>query len=334
MNLESLTSPPETPERAARRWLLRRREGVADEQAFEAWLATAPAHRQAYAEAEALWQSSAAPAMRLAQEDSAALGAYLAAMQAPAPTRSRRTPRRAAWSLASAAALLLMTLWGGGWMHPEHWWQDLSADYVTAEGEVREWTLPDGSQLTLDAGSAVAVQVDGQQRRVELLRGAALFEVRHLAQPFSVHVGEGSARVLGTAFEVRHQAQGARVVVSEGRVAVQASQQAGAPEVVLAAGEQASFAGAQLSPAAPVDASAALAWRQGWLSVYRRPLAEVLDDLGRYYPGRIVLLNPQLGRQRVSGSFRTDDPQAALNALQALVGFEQHTLFGRLRVIR
>ncbi|PAZ18026.1 DUF4974 domain-containing protein [Pseudomonas aeruginosa] len=77
-----------------------------------------------------------------------------------------------------------------------------------------------------------------------------------------------------------------------------------------------------------------MAWRQGWLSFYRRPLAEVLDELARYYPGRILLLDDALGRQPVSGSFRSDDPEAALKSLQAVLGYRQQILFGRLVVIR
>nr|WP_132765777.1 DUF4880 domain-containing protein [Pseudomonas aeruginosa] len=41
-----------------------------------------------------------------------------------------------------------------------------------------------------------------------------------------------------------------------------------------------------------------------------------------------------LGRQPVSGSFRSDDPEAALKSLQAVLGYRQQILFGRLVVIR
>ncbi|MGV8327602.1 FecR domain-containing protein, partial [Pseudomonas aeruginosa] len=61
----------------------------------------------------------------------------------------------------------------GGWWQPGDWLQDWRADYVAAPGQVAEWKLADGSYLSLDAGSAVRVRIDGGQRRVELLRGAA-----------------------------------------------------------------------------------------------------------------------------------------------------------------
>ena len=330
-----IATSPEDAQRQARQWLLRLNDAGGDAWlgAFQAWLAADPQHARAYAEVDALWQASALPAQRLAAEEGDALGSYLTAMDRPAPRRAPSNHRRWAYPLASAACLLLM-LWAGGWWSPGHWLTDLSADYVSAPGEVREITLGDGSRLTLDADSAVAVSLDGEQRRVDLLRGAASFAVKHLPKPFVVRAGEGEARVLGTEFEVRRQGEQTRVTVAEGRVSVRGSHAVGMPEVVLGAGERVRIDGTRLGDAQPADAQAALAWRQGWLTFYRAPLGEVLERLGTYYPGRIVLLDSELAQRRVSGSFRSTDPQAALDSLQAVVGFHQQPLLGRFVLIR
>ncbi|MGC4012600.1 MAG: FecR family protein [Pseudomonas sp.] len=321
--------------RQARQWLLRLNDagGEAWLGAFQVWLAADAQHARAYAEVDALWQASAAPAKRLAAQEDDALGAYLAQMDRPIAHRAQRNHRRWAYPLASAACLLLM-LWAGGWWKPGNWLTDLSADYVSAPGEVREVVLADGSRLTLDADSAVAVSLEGEQRRVDLLRGAASFAVKHLPKPFVVRAGEGEARVLGTEFEVRRLGEQTRVTVAEGRVSVRGSHAVGMPEVVLGAGERISIDGTALGDAQPADAQAALAWRQGWLTFYRAPLGEVLERLGTYYPGRIVLLDNELAQRRVSGSFRSADPQAALDSLQAVVGFRQQPLLGRFVLIR
>ncbi|OWP48873.1 FecR family protein [Pseudomonas nitroreducens] len=330
-----IATSPEDAQRQARQWLLRLQDrgGEAWLGAFQAWLAADPRHARAYAEVDALWRASAAPAQRLAAEEGDALNAYLAQMDRPATRRMQVDPRRWCYPLASAACLLLM-LWGGGWWSPGDWVTDLSADYVSAPGEVREVTLDDGSRLTLDADSAVAVSLEGEQRRVDLLRGAASFAVKHLPQPFMVRAGEGEARVLGTEFEVRRLGEQTRVTVAEGRVSVRGSHAVGGPEVVLGAGERVGIDGTKLGNAQPADAQAALAWREGWLTFYRAPLGEVLARLGTYYPGRIVLLDQELAQRRVSGSFRSSDPQAALDSLQAVVGFRQQPLLGRFVLIR
>lgn len=334
MKSEIATSAEEAL-RQARQWLLRLNDagGEAWLGAFQAWLAADPKHARAYAEVDALWQASAEPAKRLAAEEGDALHAYLTALHRPVPRRVQRNHRRWAYPLTSVACLLLM-LWAGGWWKSGNWLTDLSADYVSAPGEVREITLDDGSRLTLDADSAVAVSLDGEQRRVELLRGAASFAVKHLPKPFVVRAGEGEARVLGTEFEVRRLGEQTRVTVAEGRVSVRGSHAVGVPEVVLGAGERVSIDGTKLGNAQPADAQAALAWRQGWLTFYRAPLGEVLERLGTYYPGRIVLLDQELAQRRVSGSFRSADPQAALDSLQAVVGFRQQPLLGRFVLIR
>ena len=83
-----------------------------------------------------------------------------------------------------------------------------------------------------------------------------------------------------------------------------------------------------------VDSDNRLAWRQGWLNYYQVPLAQVIEDLGRYYPGRILLLDGDLGQRKVSGSFPANDPLAALDALGTVVGFERKTLLGRVTLLR
>ena len=106
---------PEDAQRQARQWLLRLqdRDGEAWLAAFQAWLAADPQHARAYAEVDALWQASAAPAQRLAAEEGDALNAYLAQMGRPATRRAHGNHRRWSYPLASAACLLVM-LWAGG----------------------------------------------------------------------------------------------------------------------------------------------------------------------------------------------------------------------------
>lgn len=335
-----MTPPPTSAvstaqEQEAWRWLLQRHAPASgcDERAFQRWLAADPRHPEAYAKAEAVWICSAAPAARLAAQESAVLAGYLARMDAPA-SRRRSGPawRAPAWTVGMAACLLLV-LWTGGWWQPQRWLGDLRADYVSAPGEVRELPLADGSRLVLDGDSALAVHFDGRERRIELLRGAASFQVVRNGLPFVVGAEGGEARVLGTEFEVRRLRRETRVTVASGQVAVRAGEAAEQPPAVLHAGQRVAFADGRLTAPEAVDSGAALAWRQGWLAFYQTPLGEVLERLGDYYPGRIILLDTDLAARRVTGSFPSADPHAVLNALQAVLGFRQRELLGRLIVV-
>ncbi|MGE7991202.1 FecR family protein [Pseudomonas sp. NPDC089554] len=308
-------------------WMSRINEqpSEAESAAFKRWLLADPAHRQAYAEAQALWQLSEAPAARLAQEEHAQLAHYLYAIQHP---RSRWRQRGGA--LAAAACLVLALGSLAGWQ-PQYWLQDLRADYHSAE-HITQVTLADQSRLTLDAGSAVAVDFEHGERRVRILRGAAFFEVTHTGAPFLVEAAGGEVRVLGTQFEVRGQGEGAQVTVRSGRVAVSAAQGQVARE--LTANQQLAYGAGVAGEVQTVDSDNRLAWRQGWLNYYQVPLAQVVEDLGRYYPGRILLLDGELGQRKVSGSFPVDEPLVALDSLGKVLGFSRQTVLGRLTVLR
>jgi DNA-directed RNA polymerase specialized sigma24 family protein len=83
-----------------------------------------------------------------------------------------------------------------------------------------------------------------------------------------------------------------------------------------------------------VDVEAAFAWQHGRLVFYRARLSEVIEAIGRYRPGRIVILNSEVAARRITGSFPADDPDAALAALQTIVGFQRDTIAGRLVLVR
>ena len=329
MNHTDRIIPTAAQEQAALAWLslLHDRPSTGDQLTFSQWLRADPAHAEAYAQAQVAWELSEGPARTLADEESFALQGYLNAMDRP------RRPQIRRWTgaLAMAACLLLMISLGTGWQ-PQRWIDDLGADYVSAPGEIRTVTLADQSQVTLDADSAIAVDFSHGERHVQLRRGAGFFSVTHTGEPFVVEAEKGQARVLGTQFEVRLQPHGAQVTVLSGRVGVTAVRDA--EQQILTAGQQVVFGKGTAQKMHAVDSETQLAWRQGWLTYYKSTLADVVQDLRRYYPGRIVVLNDELAARKVSGSFPSKDPQAVLNSLQGVMGFEQHQLLGHLIILR
>lgn len=325
------SSTPITPEqeRTALAWLsvLHDQPDSGDQATFSHWLQADPAHAEAYAQAQVVWELSEVASRTLADEDALAMQRYLRAMDTP--RRSRVAYRSG--GLAVAASLLLMVGVFAGWQ-PTRWLDDLGADYVSAPGQVRTVTLADQSQVTLDADSAIAVNFSGGERHVQLRRGVAFFHVTHTGEPFVVEAKGGEARVLGTEFEVRLQPDGAQVTVLSGRVGVKADKNA--PPHILSANQQVAYDAGVSEAVHGADSQARLSWRTGWLTYTNTPLADVVADLKRYYPGQILLLNRSLGERRVSASFPSQDPQAVINSLQGVLGFDQHSLFGRVIVLR
>jgi ferric-dicitrate binding protein FerR (iron transport regulator) len=79
--------------------------------------------------------------------------------------------------------------------------------------------LDDGSTAVLDAGTALAIEFDGQQRHLRLLRGQAWFRWR-TSSPFQVEAAGGVVRDIGTAFSVSMLDTTVTTQVSEGVVDV------------------------------------------------------------------------------------------------------------------
>ncbi|MCJ9674548.1 FecR family protein, partial [Neorhizobium sp. SHOUNA12B] len=64
------------------------------------------------------------------------------------------------------------------------------------------------------------------------------------------------------------------------------------------------------------DVADLTSWRSGKLVFSGRPLGEVLDRIGRYQRGRIMVLDDQASQLRVSGVFAVNDVNQTFTALQ------------------
>ncbi|CAO3425813.1 FecR family protein [Azospirillum doebereinerae] len=243
--------------------------------------------------------------------------------------RPRPAPRRAWWGSAAAAVFLAVI---GLNLVPDltlRW----TADHRTEAGERREIALPDGSRLLLDTGSAVALNFAEGRRSVRMLRGEGYFDVvSDPSRPFRVTGGFSAVEVTGTAFAVRADDAADAVVLERGRVIVSpldgtAGGLAGGA-VTLAPGDRVTADARGLSPVARAETGTALAWREGRYIFHQQPFAAVVDNLRRYYPGLIVVLDHRTDGERVSGNYRLDDPAAALRSVAAIAGVRMTTLPG------
>lgn len=294
---------------------------AAERHELEAWLRADARHRRTLEDMAATWSMLD----RLVERPQDAKMAALARLE-----NRRAFPRRRYWE-AAAAALLFVALGTGLWVLRRPGTQLLS----TAVGQQRHAHLADGSQVTLNTNTLLAVKLTAQRRDIYLRRGEAHFDVVHdAARPFFVHAGNAVIRDVGTQFEVRlHPDRDVDVLVDEGQVEVRGSAQAAEPAASgggsggqgagwvkpLSAGEQLLIAGPHLKILAvsPQQVAADLAWREGALVFNGQPLSEALTEVARYTRSRIVLVGPTVGSLHISGRFRTDDVPGFLQALQA-----------------
>ncbi len=305
--------------KAATDWLIALQDDPGDDDLrarFQTWLAAAPAHAAAWQEASAVYGLIGQAAPRYAER-----------WAAPRPRRRLVRPLAVAVGLALAACLAIAILVPGLATR-------LRADEATATAETRLLRLADGSTVQLGPDSALDVAFAAGERRVRLLRGQAFFEVQpDAARPFRVETGAIETTVLGTAFDVRRGTEGAEIAVRQGVVAVAGG--AAAPPVSerLTAGDwlRVTWTGRVTRGRAGPDQVAA--WLQGHLIVRDRSVAEVVDDLRRYYPGIIVLADNALASRRLTGAYNLADPAAALQAMAQAHGAEVHRLSPWLMVV-
>ncbi|AUI07829.1 MULTISPECIES: FecR family protein [Stenotrophomonas] len=237
----------------------------------------------------------------------------------PLPSPEALQRRRSVGPAKAALALLLVA--GGTLLAADPAWQ--VRDYQTAVGERRNVTLPDGSQVLLDAGTHLQVRRHLRSRQVLLVRGQARFEVQHSAwRRFQVDAGPVHVRNYGTVFDVDRQGDLSEVTLWRGEVGVRID--GSEAEQRLKPGQRLLAQAGSLSPPEAVSPDRA-DWTHGRLQFDRLPLSEVLRILQRYHDRPIVLDDPALGPLLVSGVFDADRAETAVALLPDILPVQLQT---------
>ena len=93
-------------------------------------------------------------------------------------------------------------------------------DLETSYSEQKEFSLPDGSEVILNAKSEISYnENDWETNRIITLKGEAYFKVKK-GSTFTVNTSNGKVEVLGTQFNVKNSGQYFNVVCYEGTVKV------------------------------------------------------------------------------------------------------------------
>ncbi len=225
--------------------------------------------------------------------------------------RSHEAPtgrRRSLSALLGLAGLLggAPLVWGL-WQQQVPQWQ---AALATPRGRMARHTLPDGSELTLDADSRVQAAYYGARRELRLLRGAVFVAVAHeAARPFSVQAASTLVTVVGTRFSVelegRAETPAVLVAVQTGRVRVQPDQANPGKHVELGAGDALSVATGTAGnpPTLRRGKAEAAPWREGWLSFSHTPLGQAAERINRYR-AKPLQVHPGVAALPVSGEVR------------------------------
>ncbi|AOH87269.1 hypothetical protein AWL63_24270 (plasmid) [Sphingomonas panacis] len=196
----------------------------------------------------------------------------------------------------------------------------------TRVGEIRTFALQDGSSVTLDTDSLLAVAFTGQERGLRLIRGRGRFSVAHAAQPFVVRAGGGSVTARGTLFDVGLTSDDkVHVHLLRGvvEVVVPTPARSGSPATRvkrLVPGEEISFGPPSLpEQAAPAAAADADNWPQNVRDFDHIRLADLVVEANRYSTMPIILSTTDLADLRISGTFRLTDTHTLADNLAVML---------------
>jgi len=306
-------SPSPSVAMEADRWLARLHApdcSPEDRRQFQDWLARHPTHWQAYNQAEHLW--SAAAHARDPDMD-----AMADALLERARQRRWRAPRRMRMMGWAASVLVgVGVAWGGlqsGWFAPG----PTAVTYSTAIGELRAFTLEDGSVVTLNTDTVVRVSMARRSRTLVLEHGQAQFKVApDPHRPFTVETALTQVTALGTVFQVRQTKASTEVSLLEGHVEVRPAKAGQGLRQDLQPGDRLQARAGGAWQRGRVDVEAAQAWLSGRLLFDGIPLRQAVEEFNRYSRRQLRLDDPAIGDIPIQGVFDAGDTDAIVLALQ------------------
>jgi len=315
--------------RQAGEWAARMDAGEltpAERERLEAWLAADVRHFGALGRSIAVLERLD----RLRAVGTDAMRAMISANSPAWPHRRWVLSGGAAASLA-ATALLTVTLWKD---RPQQ--QQFVAprlDFATKMGETRTVTLPDGSVVTLNTDSRISAGFTSALRKIQLVRGEALFNVaKNKKRPFIVVAGDTQVRAVGTTFTVRLlRERPVQILVQEGVVEVTRRSTPNATPVRATADTQTVVphnAPIATRPMPYTRVARNLAWQYGQIAFDNETLEDAAVEFARYSNTKIVV-EPSVGGLTITGLFASNDPvgfakaAASVLNLHAEVGAEE-----------
>jgi transmembrane sensor len=312
---------PDRLEHEANRWVAQLVSGeatTADAESLRKWRRQSPAHEDAYVAATQHWQIFGPAAQGLLQQGMGPVWT---------PPNPRLGRRAALGGLGLAAACMA----GYGMARsPFDFWPsitELTADYRTAKGEQRQITLTDNVSVRLNTQTSLTLNsAPAEKGQVKLLSGEAAFSTTS-GTPLIVVAGEGRTTTAGQAsFEVRNIGATVCVTCLDGNIQVQQ----GGKVAELQAKQQIHYDAAGLQQAATIDPAEAGAWQSGFLIFRFTPLSDVIAEVNRYRPGKVVLMNAALGANPVNGRFRIQHIDDVVIWVEQAFGASVTSLPGRI----
>ncbi len=317
--------------RQALDWVTRLKTGdpkQSDLDACRAWRDQSPEHATRFREAAKLWSQLRIAAVELREEEAArAPGPVIASPMSAARYLLGRRAFLGGAIAASAVAYMVVR-------PPFELWPSLAelrADYRTAKGEQRRVDLGGGAVMEMNTQTSLRVKSLSGGLEIDLISGEALVETRATPEsPVVLRAASGFISSLDTArFNVRCLDGQVEVTCLQGVVNVEQSRQS----VSLQADQEIAYSDQGLGASVAANLADRTSWQNKTLIFRNRPLYDVVKEVNRYLPGRIVVTNAVLGKKVVNGTYQIDRLNDVIGQVQQLFGAHVISLPGGLTLL-
>ena len=194
------------------------------------------------------------------------------------------------WSAAASIALIAL-------LTTVYFYQSTPSQIVANKGQHFEYTLPDGSNVTVNADSKISFSESGfVKERILKLEGEAFFSVQK-GKPFVVKTKAGSVEVLGTTLNVYSRDNNLSVSCLTGKVKVTANGQS----LIIVPGEKADLVSGTLQKTTNIQTDQMAGWRSGEFHFDNVPLISIFEEIERQF--NVEIATKGLENRFFTGSF-------------------------------
>lgn len=187
---------------------------------------------------------------------------------------------------------------------------------ITAQ-EQSDFTLPDGSVVTLKKGATLKYPEEFEDERRVTFEGEAFFDVVSNPQkPFIINADDTETMVLGTSFNLKTATShtGFELVLVEGKVSFSTPNE----KVVLTPGQRVALGPNGLLEKTENTNRNFQAWQTGTLVFENAKMSDVFQDIGNAYNVRFEMENAAFASCTLTARYDQEDLDSILNTLEIL----------------
>jgi transmembrane sensor len=200
------------------------------------------------------------------------------------------------------------------------------AEYRTVTGQQRQLAMAGGATVVMNTQTSLNIGTSvGGADRIELIAGEAVVTTGGTtARPIVVSAADGRTSAGDAKFDVRLDGSSVCVTCLGGSVDVE---QRGSV-ATISEKQQVTYGKDGLGRVLSVDPAVVTSWRAGVLVFRRELLSRAVEEINRYRPGRIILVDASLGGRRIDASFRLDRVEDIVPQIERVFGARARVLPG------